>query len=98
MTWTNASHIGPVEWYEMYVKHFNPELALVGVRVLSQVISATSAGRGSQISAGVAGHGLGSKACDPARPRGRGEFRHITGIGASFSLRQMVYAVFKLPV
>ena len=41
-TWTNAARMGPEEWYEMYVTPFHPELALVGMRVLSQVISASS--------------------------------------------------------
>ena len=31
-TWTNASQMGPEEWYEMYVRPFHPELALVGMR------------------------------------------------------------------
>ena len=34
-TWTNAARMGPEEWYEMYVTPFHPELALVGMRVLS---------------------------------------------------------------
>ena len=42
MTWTNAAQMGPKEWYEMYVRTFHPELALVGMQVLSQVISASS--------------------------------------------------------
>ncbi len=37
--------MGPEEWYEMYVTPFHPELALVGMRVLSQVISALSCER-----------------------------------------------------
>ena len=37
--------MGPEEWYEMYVRPFHPELALVGMRVLSQVISASSCER-----------------------------------------------------
>ena len=44
-TWANAAKMGPEEWYEMYVKPFHPELALVGMRVLSQVISASSCER-----------------------------------------------------
>ena len=41
-TWTNTARMGPEEWYEMYVTPFHTELALVGMRVLSQVISASS--------------------------------------------------------
>ena len=44
-TWANAAKMGPEEWYKMYVKPFHPELALVGMRVLSQVISASSCER-----------------------------------------------------
>ena len=44
-TWTNATKMGPEEWYEMYVRPFHPELALVGMRVLAQVISASSCER-----------------------------------------------------
>ena len=43
--WTNAAKMGPEEWYEMYVSPFHPELAMVGMRVLSQVISASSCER-----------------------------------------------------
>jgi hypothetical protein len=32
-TWTNAAKMGPEEWYEMYVRPFHPELALVGMRL-----------------------------------------------------------------
>ena len=35
----------PESWYEMYVKPWNPELAEVGMRVLAQVISASSCER-----------------------------------------------------
>ena len=35
----------PEAWYEMYVKPWHPELAMVGMCVLSQVISASSCGR-----------------------------------------------------
>jgi hypothetical protein len=31
---------GPEEWYNFYVRANHPELALLGIRVLSQVISA----------------------------------------------------------
>ena len=44
-TWTNASQMGPEEWYGMYVRPFQPELALVGMQVLSQVISGSSCER-----------------------------------------------------
>ena len=37
--------MGPEAWYEMYVKPWHPELAMVGMRVLSQVISASSCER-----------------------------------------------------
>jgi hypothetical protein len=37
--------MGPEEWYEMFVRPFYPELALVGMRVLAQVISASSCER-----------------------------------------------------
>ena len=41
-TWTNAAKMGQEEWYDMYVRPFHRELALVGMRVLAQVISACS--------------------------------------------------------
>jgi hypothetical protein len=44
-TWTNADMMGPEEWYELYVRLFYPELALVAMRVLAQVISASSCER-----------------------------------------------------
>ncbi len=44
-TWTNAARMELEERYEMYVTPFHPELALVGMRVLSQVISASSCER-----------------------------------------------------
>jgi hypothetical protein len=43
--WANAAKMAPEAWYEMYVKHWHPELALVAMRVLSQVISASSCER-----------------------------------------------------
>ena len=43
--WANAANIPPEAWYEMYVKPWHPELAKVGMRVLSQVISASSCER-----------------------------------------------------
>ncbi len=36
--WKNAARMGPEEWYDMYVMPFHPELALVGMRVLLQVM------------------------------------------------------------
>ena len=39
--WANAAKLPPEAWYEMYVKPWHPELAMVGMRVLSQVISAS---------------------------------------------------------
>ena len=44
-TWKNAANMGPEEWYDLYVRPYHPELALVGMRVLSQVISASSCER-----------------------------------------------------
>ena len=44
-TWANAAKTGPDEWYEMYVMSYHPELALLGMQVLSQVISASSCER-----------------------------------------------------
>jgi hypothetical protein len=44
-TWTNAADMPPEAWYECYVKPWHPELAQVGMRVLSQVISASSCER-----------------------------------------------------
>ncbi len=44
-TWTNATKMGPQEWYEMYVRPLYPDLALVGMRVLAQVMSASSCER-----------------------------------------------------
>ena len=44
--WTNAAKIQMRQaWYKMYVKPWHPELAMVGMRVLSQVISASSCER-----------------------------------------------------
>ena len=45
--WANAAlaKMPPEAWYELYVKPWWPELALVGMRVLSQVISASSCER-----------------------------------------------------
>ena len=43
--WANAAKMTPEAWYEMYVKPWHPELAMVGMRVLSQVISASSCER-----------------------------------------------------
>ena len=39
--WANAAKMPPEAWYEMCVKPWHPELAMVGMRVLSQVISAS---------------------------------------------------------
>jgi hypothetical protein len=44
-TWTNAAKMPAEKWYEFYVWPYHPELALVGMRVLSQVISASSCER-----------------------------------------------------
>ena len=41
----NAAMMAPEQWYEMYVKAWHPELAEVGMSVLSQVISASSCER-----------------------------------------------------
>ena len=43
--WANAAKMPPEAWYEMCVKPWHPELAMVGMRVLSQVISASSCER-----------------------------------------------------
>ena len=43
--WANATKMPSEAWYEMYVKPWHPELAMVGMRVLSQVISASSCER-----------------------------------------------------
>ena len=45
--WANAAKMPPGAWYEMYVKPWHPELARVGMRVLSPVISASSCERNS---------------------------------------------------
>ena len=37
--WTKAAKLGQEEWYEMYVRPFHCEVALVGMGVLAQVIS-----------------------------------------------------------
>jgi hypothetical protein len=44
-TWKNAAEMPPEKWYHSYVKPWHPELAQVGMRVLSQVISASSCER-----------------------------------------------------
>ena len=36
-----AAKIPPGAWYEMYVKPWHPESAMLGMRVLSQVVSAS---------------------------------------------------------
>ena len=41
-TWTNSAKMGHEEWYKMFVRPFQRELALVGTQVLAQVISACS--------------------------------------------------------
>ena len=41
----NAAKMPPEAWYEMCAKPRHPELAMVGMRVLSQVISASSCER-----------------------------------------------------
>jgi hypothetical protein len=43
--WANAAKMAPEAWYEMYVKPWHPELVMVGMRVLFQVISASSCER-----------------------------------------------------
>ena len=43
--WANAAKMPPEAWYEMYVKPWHPELAMVGMRVLSQVIFVSSCER-----------------------------------------------------
>ena len=45
--WANAAKMPPEAWYEVHVKPRRPELAKVGTRVLSQVISASSCERTS---------------------------------------------------
>ena len=41
-TWANAAKMPPEARHEMYVKPWHPQLAKVGMRVLSQVVSASS--------------------------------------------------------
>ena len=43
--WANAAKMLPEAWYEMLVKLWHPELAVVRMRVLPQVISASSCER-----------------------------------------------------
>jgi hypothetical protein len=43
--WQNAVQMPAEEWFNLYVRPYHPELALVGMRVLSQVISASSCER-----------------------------------------------------
>jgi hypothetical protein len=43
--WQNAVQMPAEEWFKLYVRPYHPELALVGMRVLSQVISASSCER-----------------------------------------------------
>ena len=43
--WANAAKMPQEAWHEMCVKPWHPELAMVGMRVLSQVISASSCER-----------------------------------------------------
>ena len=43
--WANAAKMPPEAWYEMCVKPWHPILAMVGMSVLSQVISASSCER-----------------------------------------------------
>ena len=41
----NTAKMPPEAWYEMYVKPWQPDLAMVGMCILSQVISASSCER-----------------------------------------------------
>ena len=43
--WADAAKMPSEAWYEMYVKPWHPELAMVGMLVLSQDISASSCER-----------------------------------------------------
>ena len=43
--WTNAVTMPSEQWYEIYVKPWHPEFAEVGMRVLLQVVSASSCER-----------------------------------------------------
>ena len=54
--WANAAKMPPEVWYEMYVKPWHPELAMVGMRVLFQVISASACERNLNWSAHTGRH------------------------------------------
>ena len=43
--WANAAKMPPEVWHERYVKPWHPESAMVGTRVLSQVVPASSCER-----------------------------------------------------
>ena len=43
--WANAANMGLEAWFEMYLMPLHPELAIVGMRALSQLISASSCER-----------------------------------------------------
>ena len=43
--WANAAKMPPEAWHQMYVKPWHPELARVGMRVRSQVISVSACER-----------------------------------------------------
>jgi hypothetical protein len=43
--WTDAAKIGSEEWYKFYGRAYHPEVALLDIRVLLQVISASSSER-----------------------------------------------------
>jgi len=45
LIWRNAHVMPPESWYDQYVKPFFPELGRLGMRVLSQVIAASSCER-----------------------------------------------------
>jgi hypothetical protein len=40
--WSDSARFCPEEWYKLYVRAYHPDLALLGIRVLSQIISASS--------------------------------------------------------
>lgn len=45
LVWANSRSMPPESWYDQYVKPFHPELGTLGMKVLSQVISASSCER-----------------------------------------------------
>ena len=70
--WANAAKMPSEAWYEMYVKPWHPESAMVGMRVLSQDISASSCERNWS----AHGH-IQTKICNMLSPKTTEKLVHV---------------------